>query len=111
MPGIHQQGHQMRGTAARAGSPWAQITHQENSGILETHTALEEAPVPIPPGSDRRFCGPCPSALHQALNWLTFDWISRLPLHYSALFDKFIKHQKSCLCSFSKGIIRISLHN
>lgn len=39
MLGIHQQGHQMRGTAARAGSLWAHITHQENSGILETHGA------------------------------------------------------------------------
>lgn len=34
-----------------------------------------------------------------------------LPLHYSALFDKFIKHQKSLLCSLSKGITRVSLHN
>lgn len=72
---------------------------------------LEDMQVLMPFRSDRRICGLHPSALHKVLNWLTFDWILHLPLHYSALFDKFIKHQKSRLCSFSKGIIGISLHN
>lgn len=80
-------------------------------GSLQADPVLEMVLLSMAPGSVRRICGLCPSALHQVLNWFTFDRILHLPLHYSALFDKFIKHQKSHLCSFSGRIIRISLHN
>lgn len=40
--------------------------------------------------------------LTECLIGSTFDWVLPLPLHYSAVFDKFIKHQKSSLFIFRR---------
>lgn len=78
-----------------------EVTHMQNVGArIWTHSYSLCIFLFPEPGSDplvldtETLCFPT-SALCKIFNWLSFALTSNLPLHWSVLFDKFIKHQGS----------------